>query len=118
MKDDYKICTRCIMDTTDPDITFDEKGVCSNCRQYDKEVALYGYQKGKSGKQLKQLVRQMKKDGRGKEYDCILGISGGVDSAYMAYAASKLGLRVLAVHIDAGWNTDIAVENIKKCAIA
>lgn len=114
MNDNYKICTRCIMDTTDPDITFDKNGVCSNCHRYDEDVALYGYQKGKSKEKLKQLVRQMKKDGRGKEYDCILGISGGVDSAYMAYAASKLGLRVLAVHIDAGWNTDIAVENIKK----
>lgn len=114
MKDDYKICTRCIMDTTDPDITFDADGVCSNCRQYEKDAALYGYQKGKSGKKLKELVRQIRRDGRGKEYDCILGISGGVDSAYMAYAASRLGLRVLAVHVDAGWNTDIAVENIRK----
>lgn len=114
MTDNYKICTRCIMDTTDPDITFDRNGVCSNCRQYDNNAALYGYKKGKSEKALKQLVRQMKKEGKGKEYDCILGISGGVDSAYMAYAAAKLGLRVLAVHVDAGWNTDIAVENIKK----
>lgn len=114
MNNKYRICTRCIMDTTDPDITFDEDGVCSNCHKYDNDVILYGYKKGESEKHLKAIVAEMKKEGKGKEYDCILGISGGVDSAYMAYITSKLGLRVLAVHVDAGWNTDVAVENIKK----
>ena len=113
-KNSYQICTRCIMDTTDPDISFDEYGVCANCHKYDRDVELYGYKKGRSEKQLKAVVSEIKREGQRKEYDCILGISGGVDSAYMAYTASKLGLRVLAVHVDAGWNTDIAVENIKK----
>lgn len=114
-KKDYRICTRCIMDTlTDPDISFDENGVCSNCHKYDSDVEIYGYKKGQSEKKLEAIVSEMKRDGRGKEYDCILGISGGVDSAFLAYTASKLGLRILAVHVDAGWNTDIAVENIQK----
>ncbi len=114
MGSEYRICTRCIMDTTDPEITFDESGVCSNCHKYDIDAAIYGYKKGESEKRLKALTKKMKQEGKGKEYDCILGISGGVDSAYMAYIATKLKLRVLAVHVDAGWNTDVAVENIKK----
>lgn len=114
MSREYKICTRCIMDTTDPNISFDKDGVCSNCHKYDEDVQLYGYKQGISEKSLHNLITEMKREGNGKEYDCILGISGGVDSAYMAYMATKLGLRILAVHVDAGWNTDIAVENVKK----
>ena len=97
-----------------PLITFDHKGVCCYCHEYDEKVKLYGYNGKESEKKLEELVKKMKKDGAGKEYDCILGISGGVDSAYMAYIAVKLGLRVLAVHVDAGWNSEVAVDNIQK----
>ena len=97
-----------------PLITFDHKGVCCYCHEYDEKVKLYGYNGKESEKKLEALVKKMKKDGAGKEYDCILGISGGVDSAYMAYIAVKLGLRVLAVHVDAGWNSEVAVDNIQK----
>jgi len=97
-----------------PNITFDEKNICNYCHAYDENVKLYGYKGEESRKELKKLVKKMKKDGKGKEYDCVLGISGGVDSAYMAYIASRLGLRILAVHVDAGWNSEIAVDNIKK----
>lgn len=115
MKMEYRVCSRCIMDNqSSPDITFDENGVCCYCHQYDEEVKIYGYQGEESDKKLKALVEKMKEDGKGKEYDCILGISGGVDSAYMAYIASKLGLRILAVHVDAGWNSEVAVDNIQK----
>ena len=110
----YQICTRCIMDTSDPKIYFDDNGVCNHCHRFDANEELYGYREGSSDEKLKRLVAQMKKDGQGKEYDCILGISGGVDSAYMAYLTKKLNLRVLAVHVDAGWNSDVAVKNIKK----
>ena len=114
MKTEYKICTRCIMDTTDPEIIFSEDGTCNHCSRYDELVQLIGYKKGKSEKQLELLVNKIKEYGRNKEYDAIIGISGGVDSAYLTYLAHKLGLRILAVHVDAGWNTNIAVENIEK----
>lgn len=114
MSSKYQICTRCIMDTTDPDIMFDKDGVCSNCHHFDSEVKIYGYNKETSNESLKKLINKIKEEEKNKEYDCILGISGGVDSAYMAYLASEYGLRVLAVHVDAGWNTEIAVENIQK----
>lgn len=111
---DNRICTRCIMDMSDPNITFDEKGVCNHCHQYDRDVALLGYKGKETELELKKLIKEMKAFGKGREYDCILGISGGVDSAYMAYLVKKWGLRVLAVHVDAGWNSEIAVENIQK----
>ena len=110
----YKICTRCIMDTSDPQIIFDENGVCNHCHNYDEDVRLFGYKGKETDDKLKTLVQEIKDYGKDKEYDCILGISGGVDSAYMAYIAKQMGLRVLAVHVDAGWNTEIAVENIQK----
>lgn len=109
-----EICTRCVMDTSDPAIIFDEEGVCSCCRRYDEQKALRGYRAGESEKELEPLVTQMKADGKGKEFDCIIGISGGVDSAYLAYTAHKLGLRMLAVHVDTGWNSEIAVRNIER----
>lgn len=112
---EYKICSRCIMDNiSSPNISFDDKGVCNYCHKYDKDVKLYGYKGKETDEALKKLVEQMKEDGKGKEYDCILGISGGVDSAYMAYIATGLGLRILAVHVDAGWNSEVAVDNIQK----
>jgi N-acetyl sugar amidotransferase len=102
------------MDTTDPDITFDSNGVCNHCHVYDTKVALFGYKKDISDKKLADLVSKIKDESKNKEYDCILGISGGVDSAYMAYLTNQLGLRVLAVHVDAGWNSEVAVQNIQK----
>lgn len=107
---EYKICSYCIMDTTDRDIIFDENGRCNHCREAE---SLIENTKNKE-KELKILVEEMKKNGKGKKYDCIMGISGGVDSAYVAYLATQLGLRVLAVHIDSGWNTKVAEENIEK----
>ena len=109
-----EICTRCVMDTSDPAIIFDEEGVCSCCRRYDEQKALRGYRAGESEKELEPLVTQIKAEGKGKEFDCIIGISGGVDSAYLAYTAHKLGLRMLAVHVDTGWNSEIAVRNIER----
>ncbi|NTU89607.1 MAG: N-acetyl sugar amidotransferase, partial [Actinobacteria bacterium] len=115
---EYQICTRCIMDTSDPDITFDENGVCNHCHAYDRLVEADGYKPGTSEKQLEDLVATMKEAGKGNEYDCVLGISGGVDSSYMALLAKQLGLRVLAVHVDAGWNSELAVDNIQKMCSA
>ena len=108
------ICTRCAMDDTDPALTFDEQGHCSFCERYLEQRAARGYQPGQSEKELDALVKAMKRDGEGREYDCVLGLSGGVDSAYMAYLSAKLGLRVLAVHVDSGWNSEVAVRNIER----
>lgn len=108
------ICTRCVMDDTDPAITFDEAGVCSCCQRYAEQKALRGYRPGESERELEALTAEIKAAGTGKEFDCIIGISGGVDSAYLAYTAHRLGLRMLAVHVDTGWNSEIAVRNIER----
>lgn len=111
----YQICTRCIMDNkADPLITFDENGVCNHCRSFDENEKKYPQSESEQQKQFLSIINEIKEAGKGKQYDCVLGISGGVDSAYLAYIAKKAGLRILAVHVDAGWNSDIAVENIKK----
>lgn len=110
----YTQCSRCILDThDDPEITFDSHGICSYCRSYEKlESKLV--KKGEAGEaELNRLVKLIKDSGAGKPYDCILGLSGGVDSTYLAYQAKKLGLRPLAVHFDNGWNSELAVSNIE-----
>ena len=110
----YQICTRCVMDTTDPEIVFDEQGVCNHCHQYDERARRELLASGERQHRLDALIESIKMGGRGKEYDCILGVSGGVDSSYVAYLARKLGLRPLAVHFDNGWNSELAVDNIKR----
>lgn len=112
-KHPYQECSRCLMDTTDPWITFDDEGVCNHCRQYE----IYTEQAGDSDQRkakLDAMVAHLKRQGRGKPYDCIMGLSGGVDSSYLAWlAVKKLGLRPLVVHVDAGWNSELAVNNIQ-----
>lgn len=114
MAEKYQVCTRCVMDTTDPELTFDEHGVCSRCRHYDQVRALRGYRKGVSEQELERTIAVMKENSRDLPYDCLVGLSGGVDSAYMLYLAHKLGLRILAVHVDSGWNTPVAERNIQR----
>lgn len=110
----YQRCVRTIMDTTDPDIWFDENGVSSHALRFDAELAndVRAAQAGERLGELDELVAKIKKSGEGKPYDCVVGISGGVDSSYLAYQAVKLGLRPLAVHFDSGWNSELAVDNI------
>ena len=113
MKNKYELCARCLMDTSDPDIEFDEKGHCNHCRellQMREHFQLDGSRKDR----LEQIVAEIKEQGKGKNYDCIVGVSGGVDSTYVAYLVTKLGLRTLAVHVDNGWNSELAVNNIEK----
>lgn len=110
----YQQCVNCIMDTTDPLITFDKNGVCNHCREY---IAYETYQMPKeqvAADRTQRMVSLIKAAGKDKEYDCIMGISGGVDSSYLAYYATKvLGLRLLLVHVDTGWNSELAVKNIE-----
>lgn len=102
------------MDTTDPDIWFDERGVSSHALRFDAELEteVSLAQSGGRLRELDELVAQIKKSGEGKPYDCVIGISGGVDSSYLALQAVKRGLRPLAVHFDSGWNSELAVDNI------
>ncbi|MDQ3190058.1 MAG: N-acetyl sugar amidotransferase [Bacteroidota bacterium] len=111
MSEQEKICKRSVLDTTIPGIVFDEKGICGFCKVYDELEKIYPLTKREEG--LKELVEKIKKRGENKKYDCIVGVSGGTDSIYTLYHAVKLGLRPLAVHFDNGWNSKIAVSNIK-----
>ena len=107
-------CTRCVMDTTDPEITFDESGVCNHCRNFD-EVLRPRWRNGPEGEvQLRAVVAKIRAEQQDRDYDCILGLSGGVDSSYLAVKIAELGLRPLVVHVDAGWNSEPAVQNIER----
>ena len=109
----YLECSRCVMDTTDPEIIFDRNGFCNHCKEFLEKRAKHKYQGTESDKALDRLVDEIKACGKGKEYDCIVGISGGTDSCYTAYIAKQKGLRVLAVHMDNGWDSEQAVQNLK-----
>lgn len=112
----YQQCTRCVMDTTDIEIFFDEHGQCNHCTKFLKNRMKYGG-RGKNSEELIDLeLKNIKKDGKNSEYDCVVGISGGVDSCYTAYLAKQRGLRILAVHLDNGWNSEEAVQNVKNLA--
>ncbi len=111
----YRRCTRCVMDNSSDDtIVFDEHGICSYCTDayHILEERYFPNEEGK--RKIDELLLRLKKDGKGKKYDCILGLSGGLDSSYVAYLASKWGLRVLTVHIDDGYDTDISKNNLRK----
>lgn len=111
----YQVCKCCVMDTTDEDIVFDENGVCMRCNEY-RERILPQWNHGKGHEtELQTLINQIKESGKGKKYDCILGLSGGLDSSYMLHLAMKeWGLRPFVFHIDAGWNLPVAEENLRK----
>jgi N-acetyl sugar amidotransferase len=102
------------MDTTDPDIAFDASGVCSHCHRYERVSRARLIPAGERDTRLKSLVAEIETAGAGKPYDCVIGVSGGVDSTYVAWLVKELGLRPLAVHLDNGWNSELAVANIEK----
>lgn len=102
------------MDTTDPNIEFDENGVCNHCTSYLSRIDQFILPEKVRQKKLEETIFKMKAHGQGKPYDCVAGVSGGVDSTYMVYKATELGLRPLAVHLDNGWDSKIAVSNIER----
>jgi N-acetyl sugar amidotransferase len=113
-KHPYQICTRTVMDTSDSLIEFDENGVCN----YEKKYEYWNNHQRIKGKEaehyLEHITERIRKEGKGKDYDCIMGLSGGVDSSYMCYFVTRvLGLRALVVHVDTGWNSELAVSNIQ-----
>lgn len=113
LSEPLRTCVRCIMDTTDPDIVFDEAGVCNHCRRAEMLLPTVRFTPEQSEARLRAIADRIKSASRGP-YDSIIGLSGGVDSSYGAYVAHRLGLRPLAVHFDNGWNSEIAVANIEK----
>ncbi len=112
---DYRICTNCVMDTSDSKIRFGPDGVCDHCQTFYAQV-LPSWDTGERGRAtLERLAAEIKKQGVGRDFDCIIGVSGGIDSSYLTYVAKEqLGLRPLVFHVDAGWNSQIAVNNIEK----
>lgn len=113
---EIKVCKKCIMDTTDPDIIFDNDGICNHCKTAEEKLSNtkpYCLAGSEKEKYLQELVTEIKEKGKNKKYDCIIGVSGGVDSTYLAYKVKKLGLRPLAVHLDNGWNSELSVKNIE-----
>lgn len=105
------VCSRCVMESHDDPDGFDDAGVCSYCRAYDREV---GQHSGAREQSFESLIAEIKAAGAGKPHDCIIGMSGGVDSSYLAYLAVSNGLRPLAVHLDNGWDSELAVNNIRE----
>lgn len=110
----YQICTRCVMDTSDPHIVFGRDGRCNHCTDWIKSRLDHQMSVAEQKTALATNIARIKEEGQGKEYDCIIGISGGTDSTYLAYlVVNQFGLRPLAVHLDNGWNSKLAVKNIK-----
>jgi N-acetyl sugar amidotransferase len=110
---EFQRCVTCVMDSSDPDIFFNEKGVCSHCLAYPKRKAAFVPDEHQGKALLDKMVQECKSAGKNKPYDCVIGVSGGVDSSYVAYLVNQLGLRPLAVHLDNGWNSELAVSNIR-----
>lgn len=111
----YQICANCVMDTTDSKIVFDENGVCDHCSNFHKNIAPNWHTDERGQRALQTLSAKIQHAGQGREFDCIIGMSGGIDSSYLTYIAKEqLGLRPLVFHVDAGWNSQEAVNNIEK----
>ncbi len=110
----YRICSRCICDTRIPSIVFNSKGECDYCDMSDSLKEEYKTETDDGWNKFHKIVNQIKKAGKGRKYDCAIGVSGGVDSSYMVHLAVELGLRPLAVHYDNTWNSSIATQNIRK----
>jgi N-acetyl sugar amidotransferase len=110
----YRMCSRCILDTSINSLELDENGVCNYCHQYDELASrTIGRDKEIRYKEFQQVVDQIKERGKNNKYDCILGLSGGMDSSYLALITKEYGLRPLVVHFDNGWNSELAVNNIE-----
>ncbi len=114
-KNEHQVCVKCVMDTSDPGIVFDDSGICDYCNNFDSVIRRDWSPGVNYHDELTNTAKKIKSAGVGKDFDCIIGLSGGLDSSYAAYIAKeKMGLRPLLFHVDAGWNTDQAVSNIEK----
>jgi len=114
-KDKTQVCSNCVMDTTDSKIVFDDNGVCDHCNTYYTDILPKWHTDERGHKALEEIIAKIKKEGEGKDFDCLMGMSGGIDSSYLLYVmVEKYGLRPLVFHVDAGWNSQIAVNNIER----
>lgn len=115
MKPTYQICTNCVMDTSDSQIVFDENGVCDHCHGFEKDVLPNWYPNDQGKAMVRELVERIKISGVGKPFDCILGLSGGLDSSFLLHlTVTEFNLRPLVFHVDGGWNTEGAVHNVER----
>ena len=115
MSKELKICNSCVMDTSDKTLTFDENGVCPRCNEYNNRIVKWWNHGFGHEEELNKILNEVKKSGEEKKYDCILGLSGGLDSSYLLHlAVAKWGLRPFVFHVDAGWNLPVAETNIRK----
>jgi len=111
----YQVCNNCVMDTTDSNIIFNQKGVCDHCKTFENKIIPYWHTDERGLESLEKLIKKIKKEGKGKDFDCMMGMSGGIDSSFLLYKmVSEFGLRPLVFHVDAGWNSQIAVTNIER----
>ena len=110
----YQVCTRCVMDTTDLEIVFDDQGVCNHCHKFDNETSKRWFPNEDGKRLLGEIFSHIKAERKNYEYDCVLGLSGGLDSSYLALIMKEYDMRPLVVHVDAGWNSELAVYNIEK----
>ncbi len=108
------ICKRCVMDSTIPGVTFDERGYCSECEKYFAKLKHAPFYQGNGEEKFKELIEEIKSKGQKNKYDCVVGLSGGIDSSYVLHLVVKNGLRPLVVHLDNGWNAEVSEDNIKK----
>lgn len=114
LPENYQQCTISVLDNiADTQITFDNQGISNYCHQFNAFANKEEFKPENKAKNLKALVEKITTEGKGKKYDCLIGLSGGADSSYLAYLAKDLGLRPLVVHFDYGWNTDLATSNIE-----
>ena len=112
--DNYQICSRCVMDTSDHQISFDKNGVCNHCSEFDSNTSKRWFPNDEGQVRLDASFDTIRRSGQNSEYDCIIGLSGGVDSSYLALVMKDFDLRPLVVHVDAGWNSELAVFNIEQ----
>jgi tRNA(Ile)-lysidine synthase TilS/MesJ len=111
----YQICANCIMDTSDTKIVFDARGWCDYCNNFHRNILPIWHTDERGARALEQLTAEIRRAGNGRDHDCVIGVSGGVDSSYVAYLAKEvMGLRPLLLHVDAGWNSQQAVHNIER----
>ena len=109
----YQICQRCVMDTSDPEIVFNQDGFCNHCEMFFQEAKIIKPDGDERERQLNNIISSIKESGKNNKYDCLIGLSEGTDSSYVAYIVKDLGLRPLAVHMDNGWNSEESVKNIR-----
>lgn len=110
----HRVCARCVMDTTDPEIYFDHSGICNHCHEFDNVISKQWFPNEEGKSKLDKILRSIKDKRSTSEYDCILGLSGGLDSSYLALLLKQYNMRPLVVHVDAGWNSETAVHNIEQ----